>query len=79
MKPELKKLLVLNLSVFALSSLLLFVLQLAPVVADFQGLSRPFLLLLWGMANLLFLLTDLVLRKLALWWRIKFRRWFSFS
>lgn len=62
-----------NLSTAALYALLLFVFQLEAVAAEFAEASALLLAAMLAMANLVFLLTDLLLHRFAGLWRRKLR------
>lgn len=63
-----------NLAAVALYALLLFVFQLEAVAADFAGASAVFVLALLAMANAVFILGDLMLRRLSALWQRRLRR-----
>lgn len=70
------KLAVLNASLLTLYGLVLFVFQLEAVTAEFSGVSAAFVAALVLLANLNFLVLDLVLGRLTRLWQVRLRQKF---
>ena len=66
------KLMLANLATIVLYSLLVFVFQMQAVIEEFAELNTLWLMILLVSANCLFVLTDILLHKLARKWKARF-------